>query len=1016
LKTQQINADVVGFTIPNYRPRNNQYKPSIFLEKPNVPFGLVTHFTLQKSYKTVARYFQIKETSFDEDTFERAMEFTKREFMPYLEGSRVYSDEEAQMKTDMRTSSGVPYKFMGMPVKEDFYKSPNCATFCARDWEACLRGDYPDTVIYDNIDKEEIRTQEKLDQDAIRSIMCPPADHLHTGQRLFADQNARLTASHLLTASAIGLSKTNGWWSQMVRKLGKFAYGFAGDESGWDASLIARLMNVARDIRIAATPEQAVRIKNYYKALIYTNVRMPDGTIIRKKQGNPSGSVNTSYDNTIILFFLMAYCWIENCNNSYRDFRENVEMVLYGDDNTFTVARDYIRVYNLYTLGITMRKFGVTLKNPDDPPKHYSELDFLSHKWKKEHGFWLPYMNSDKLKMGIYYSEYPTDPFMQSLIIIEYIITNPFDVGFYEYCLGQLEILYPYMALYDVHWLKRHIPTKDECFKLYTGAEGNLVFKLDPVVFTPQCKARVRNFNNVPHFKVETLRRLTDTRKIAPQMSNTTDPIQLVNPPHDEADIARGRQILKSQLLTGQAARWFTRAVDPFHDTTVEPAGYPDLMTVGTVVQEINLSANVSAPTSVAGNWDCHVFNMAHIAAAINGVNNKAITWRPATGVITAFGFSPDYSNGGITIIKGPTGGILMPNALASAIDPLTQAQTLSPINFMMGRCRVVGMAFEVINTTAEIYLQGLTTAYRMPQVKQTGMMSGNSISSGAVTSWELRPLNVFVSPPVTATEAITLPSSKQWPASRGAYCVCTQMGIENPITSVDNVPTFYSTGGFLSDQTATSFKGFGSAVSTLNQNDPVLQSQYYAPFNTSGVWLTGLSNQTTLQVNVKIIMESIPDPRGVFATMAKPATPYSVEALRLYGELIEKLPVGCPFDENPDGEWFSTVLGTLGELAKMGSMINPMFGLIGHGFGLGKKVYDRISHAMDTKINEKTKKISDKVDKKIKEKNKHNVLEIVRRTPPVHKRVQEVKFGNVPSKVKFKRVQGETYADKVRK
>jgi len=212
--------------------------------------------------------------------------------------------------------------------------------------------------------------------------------------------------------------------------------------------------------------------------------------------------------------------------------------------------------------------------------------------------------------------------------------------------------------------------------------------------------------------------------------------------------------------------------------------------------------------------------------------------------------------------------------------------------------------------------------------------------------------MNLFVCPPTTSSEAIILPSAKQWDARRGAYCVCTQIGVENPITSVDNISSFYSVGSFWNSPSQTTLYGFGSLLSSVTQGAAnTLPQKYYAPFNTSGVWLTGLSQSTTLQVNFKLILESVPNPRDVYATMSKPATPYSVEALRLYGELIENLPAGVPFDENPSGEWFSQVLGMLGELASTAGMINPMFGLVGKGFGMGKKIFDQISHSMDKKI-----------------------------------------------------------------
>jgi len=73
---------------------------------------------------------------------------------------------------------------------------------------------------------------------------------------------------------------------------------------------------------------------------------------------------------------------------------------------------------------------------------------------------------------------------------------------------------------------------------------------------------------------------------------------------------------LESPLLSDDGRRWIVRAVDPFHDTQVKPAGFPDFDQSGTVVQEINMSVTIGPPATVTSgsNWDCHVFNMCDFA------------------------------------------------------------------------------------------------------------------------------------------------------------------------------------------------------------------------------------------------------------------------------------------------------------------------------------------------------------------------------------------------------------------
>lgn len=976
----------------------------MFLEKPNVPYGMTKDFTIEQSLRAVSRYFDERVVNFDPSIHEKAFQFVVKQFGPYMRDSVVLGVDEAIAATAGDTSSGYPEKFRGHVLKRDFFASEDCNAKLDADWEDCLNGDYAERVIYDVLDKEEIRPIEKIQSGSIRSIACPPVTHMITGQRLFCDMNSKMYQAHLHTASCVGLSKTQGNFSRAIKKLGVHARGFAGDETAWDASLAAVLMNVACEFRVLMMPSEEVRIRNYYKALIETIFRMPNGWLLRKLRGNPSGSCNTSADNTIILYFLLAYCWLKYCSDSYEEFERSVSKLLYGDDNTFTVDEDYIRVYNLETLASAMRDYGVVLKNPHDPPIHYSKLNFLSCTWIFKRSAWLPVMEPEKLMMSMHYSEYPADPVMQALIVIEYIVTNPFADGFYDYCVRQIEVLYKHMSTDDMLWIKRHIPSMEDMYQLYTGNETS----------SPACKRhdyirgpkrvfrRERNFQNVPLFKIVEV-----FNHSMSESSNT--PIHGVSGGYTQRQVSIGQQVLNSAVLTDDARRWLVRAVDPFYDHQLKPAGFPDMGTVASVVQEINLSTTISAPSTVTAgsNWDCHIFNMAHFAV---GSTNSVVTtvvpafWNPMTGELSGYsGGGMATTSGGLSILSGPTQSALLPGGTPTA--PLNvgaeSSVVLNPAaqGLVSSKCRVVGMAFEVVNTTADISLQGLVTVYRMPQCNQVAMVDVFPAALGAGGNVAM-PARMVALPPLNAAQALTLPGSKQWDAKDGSYCVCTLMGEENPIQGFDNMPVMYVDEGFWpgSNAPATAVLHDVSSISATSTYN--YHPKYYAPYNTSGAYYTGLSYATTLQVNMKILLESIPGPRDAFATLAQPGPEYSPEAIKLYGQIVDRMPVGVPFTENPSGEWFSDVLGTVGDLAMTASGINPIFGLVGRGFGIGKMLYDAISKSQEAR---RQQVVHDGVPKRDKAKK-------VLPTPPVQKKnrnmvVQAAKTGLVLQKPKIRTV-----------
>lgn len=891
---------------------------------------LTTNFCIGKSYKAISRYFTPQELKFDEEVAEKAFDFLVKEFFPIMTGSQVISNEMAAQECKMEAGAGFPFKFQGVPTKRLFYAHPDIDKVLADDWQACKEDPhYNDRVIYDNLDKEEIRPKIKLEQDAHRSIMNPPADHLHTGQRLFHDMNKRFIRSYLKTSSAVGVSRAHGEWNQLVEKLAYHKRGFAGDESAWDATLSEYLMRICQRLRTLVLPEQRARIENYYNVLIHTLVRMPDGFIFRKRRGNPSGSINTTIDNTILLFFLLAYCWIKNCNGDYLQFKKFVSMVLYGDDNTFTVGEEWIEKFNLKTLGEAMAEFGVLLKNMDDPPQDYTELDFLSCKWKKIGPHWVPYAKDmGALVAGLYYSEYPTDPYMQFEMVLSYHMTNPFDSVFLKIVNQCYEDLFAVMTPNEVYERRVRIPTFDDMVDLYTNRE-----------------ARNGKFNSASVYKNSFLysdkththqsKHIENSQTMETTLPTTVTPSNT----HSRSEINIGRQIIESRDMPEDARNWLICHTDPFADFQTRNNGYPDLHTSGSVVQCINQTFTATAPTGVT-NWDCHVFNMQHFETFVS-TKLSAEYWNPGSGQFSGYSSGPGYQAAGVQVLTGPAGAQMLPSSGTNVPIPSTvTANGLNPpTGTITSKCRVIGCGIEVINTTAELYKQGSVIAYRMPQSMQIntefGTTTGSTVSSQGSTT-----CRIFQMPPAVSSEALILPGSKQWDASEGGYVVCTQMSVDNPIQYIDNIPCFYA---YDSNFTGTLIAGIGNLQALTINNTSNFQSMVLMPYNTSGLYFTNLSNSSSLVVNVKWWVESFPGPRDVMSTLTQPSCQYCPLALELYSAIIAKLPVGVPFTMNPNGEWFSDVLGTIGNVAKAGTLIHPAFGLVGEGFGIGKRIYDAI-------------------------------------------------------------------------
>jgi hypothetical protein len=392
----------------------------------------------------------------------------------------------------------------------------------------------------------------------------------------------------------------------------------------------------------------------------------------------------------------------------------------------------------------------------------------------------------------------------------------------------------------------------------------------------------------------------------------------------------------KHSSLTRDGRNWLIAAIDPFHDSDLALAGYPDVLTSNTVVQLIKQQVQISVPGLTGGgavangaNWDCSI---CLFPSAVTSPLNNATTVA-SNGTVTSSNTTTGTDVGGLVAVAGPQGAQLWPDA-GNAYTPNGAYTFLDAHNYVKGQGRIISMGFEVVNTTAELYKQGQVTAWRMPgKFTPTSIYSQTAVGPPAIFSQTTGLCQRL--PPSTVAKAQLLYGSRSWAAEEGAYVVCRQNTDSNPAS----IPSFqylmYTADDVSSENTATFVTGPGPAVLAA----PTQFSDYYAPFDLSGVTFTGLSYTTSLTVNVRWFIERIPGPSEPdLVVMATPSAPYDPLALELYTQCLRDMPPGVMLKENPLGEWFREALQGVAEWApKIGSALGgiiPGAGAIGSGLG----------------------------------------------------------------------------------
>jgi hypothetical protein len=366
------------------------------------------------AYKSLAKYAKdiLPLENAQVQAMNLATQWTERHFGLYMQNSKVLGYQEAKEHLDMSTSTGAPFNQVFKTKKELFAGDPEIDAWLEKDWET-MATDPNWTCLFTNSLKEELRTAEKMADNSIRTFLSGGVDAVVHGTRLFVDMNEKMYASHLKSASAVGMSPYKGNWNILYNKLKVFKKGYALDESQYDSSLRAFLMwNCARMRwnmlrQEDRTPQNLIRIQIYYRNLINTLIICPDGTIVMKKGGNPSGSVNTITDNTLILYTLKAYAWIVNAPKDmcdYTSFEMHVAKCLVGDDNTWSVSDEAHPFYNAYTVIDAWKTLGVTTTTDSMEPRHPAELDFLSAHTIFINGVAVPVYDRTKMMTTLLYA------------------------------------------------------------------------------------------------------------------------------------------------------------------------------------------------------------------------------------------------------------------------------------------------------------------------------------------------------------------------------------------------------------------------------------------------------------------------------------------------------------------------------------------------------------------------------------------------------------------------------------
>lgn len=858
---------------------------------------------------------------------------------------------------DLSKLPGIPYIWHGLTTKKQAMDSP---MFDELESKKHL-------PLYYISGKVELLSIDELEELKQRTTFCPSVNFLLKTKFFYHNQNKQLIklSNGANPMIRYGFVKQYGGVHRFYTAYEQYPLLITIDVSGWDRTCDLTEVYNLRNKHLRYDP-------TYYQDLhwITTNIissycLAPNGLLFFLKRGNRSGGNNTASDNSIKHFEVVIHCFVRiyfsvfGSVPSLTDLLKYFRVDIYSDDNAMGVSQIILdkigvsaiekiirEIYFSHHLAIKEKAFKFFLHTPGE--RITCDFEFLGSIPKFIGNYYVPYPRVGKLSSTIKYQTGNLSINDQVNKIVAIAFNSIAVPELYEAC---MEILYHIQNKPEYVHVKPSLqslvevvlegPLYFQC--LLTGRERNYI---------PQARTSFQFFSNTKENLSHVSRQFSGRFKEINMASNAIKAERRMEEFQDEGKISEAGKI------------WAMNAFDPFPDIARDNTGMPTGANIPTIVTCKKLGFNISKPASAGpGNWGVHIFHLPYVFPQlfVDASNN---TYPLATNIGNALPapvVDPSvYYLGLINAVAATDGtnlGVFQANA-ATLIDQDLLNIALDPSEFT-GDFRIIGIGYEVENTTAELQKQGNSTHYRAPQ---TNVPATNYLVTPALAAREgacdgIRTNQV----PANVGSALNYPGTIQWHAKEGCYTTIPLIDVENPFDQIgeEKLPYFYTTDGI------NRFYKTACVKPNSSVTGKAMYSAHEGAFCKTAVcgsFFTGLSDSTTLAVRMNVYVERAPiinDSReSILVSCAKPSPPRDYGALALYSHALRNMPVSTFYKNNGLGKWFLDAVSTLSDWAApaLSLMPHPIAQAMGAGLNVMNPMIKK--YAKDYEQQKELKKI----------------------------------------------------------
>lgn len=363
---------------------------------------------LEANWKSVRKYHRTHDIGCDEfvwTALDMSYIGTCDYFRNWMGKSEILPMQYVMAKLGLNSGVGFPWDTLGHVSKRSLAYNSSFRDYCQHQWTLLRTGDA--CFVWRSTDKWEIRPFLKVENNDYRTFTAGPADLCVLGNMLCLDANNKFYDGGRSGKcwSFVGNSYVHGEWHNLHTRVRKHPNPVVIDCVKYDSSIIAHLLMEMGFMRLewlelSPDDDDYDRMIHFYQHIIKTAILMPDGTLFFKQQGNPSGSVNTVVDNTIILFRILYFAWIilaPPSMSSLAEFLANVEAALTGDDNMMSVSDKAYQFYNYATISaVCARHLDIGMKD-ELKGRGWEDVHFLSAGFTLKHGIMMPTRDRNKV-------------------------------------------------------------------------------------------------------------------------------------------------------------------------------------------------------------------------------------------------------------------------------------------------------------------------------------------------------------------------------------------------------------------------------------------------------------------------------------------------------------------------------------------------------------------------------------------------------------------------------------------